>query len=219
MSTPTLKLYNAVICPYAHRAVIALKEAGAKYEQIEIDLLNKPEWYTRVYDLGKVPLLDVDGVKIPESLVIVDLVNDLFNAKLYPEDPVKRAQIKVAIELVNIGALPFSILRDKAPVEEFTAATEKAFARLNELLLEQAPTGPYFLGETYSVADIAFAPHIGRFLAFTKHFVNGYRPAAFESYPRVNEFVQGILSRPSFKESYLGDEEYAAFIKKRFPDA
>lgn len=36
--------YNAVVCPYAQRVAIALKEVGAEYEKVEIDLQNKPEW-------------------------------------------------------------------------------------------------------------------------------------------------------------------------------
>jgi glutathione S-transferase len=40
----TLTLYSAIICPYAHRARIALKEVGVEHEIVEIDLSNKPEW-------------------------------------------------------------------------------------------------------------------------------------------------------------------------------
>lgn len=44
MSDSKITLYNAVICPYAQRAVIALKESGADYEIVDIDLYNKPDW-------------------------------------------------------------------------------------------------------------------------------------------------------------------------------
>jgi glutathione S-transferase len=37
--------YNATICPYAQRAAISLKEVGAEYEEVLIDLQNKPDWY------------------------------------------------------------------------------------------------------------------------------------------------------------------------------
>lgn len=36
--------YNASICPYAQRAAIVLKELGAEYEEVLIDLANKPDW-------------------------------------------------------------------------------------------------------------------------------------------------------------------------------
>lgn len=43
-SNDKITLYNATICPFAQRAVIALKETGVDYETVDIDLLNKPEW-------------------------------------------------------------------------------------------------------------------------------------------------------------------------------
>jgi glutathione S-transferase len=46
MSTAQDKIvfYNAEVCPYAQRVAIALKEVGAEYETVLIDLSNKPEW-------------------------------------------------------------------------------------------------------------------------------------------------------------------------------
>ena len=41
-----IKLYSNKSCPWAQRSRIALLEAGVKYEEVEIDLTNKPEWYT-----------------------------------------------------------------------------------------------------------------------------------------------------------------------------
>jgi glutathione S-transferase len=37
-----LIFYNAIICPYAQRAAIALKEV--EDEEVQIDLANKPDW-------------------------------------------------------------------------------------------------------------------------------------------------------------------------------
>lgn len=86
-------LYTARICPYAQRAAISLHEAGLNYESVEIDLLNKPEWYVehasacisvltcyrypKVNPDSKVPALEIQGKNIAESLVLVELINDL----------------------------------------------------------------------------------------------------------------------------------------------
>jgi glutathione S-transferase len=37
-----------VSCPWAARSRVALAEANADFEEIEIDLRNKPEWYLKV---------------------------------------------------------------------------------------------------------------------------------------------------------------------------
>lgn len=39
-----ITFYNAVLCPYAQRAAITLREVGAEYDVVNIDLQNKPDW-------------------------------------------------------------------------------------------------------------------------------------------------------------------------------
>jgi arsenate reductase-like glutaredoxin family protein len=43
-----IKLYSNKSCPWAQRARIALLEAGVKYEEIEIDLQNKPGYFWKI---------------------------------------------------------------------------------------------------------------------------------------------------------------------------
>jgi len=43
-----IKLYSNKSCPWAQRARIALLETGVKYEEVEIDLQKKPEWYVNI---------------------------------------------------------------------------------------------------------------------------------------------------------------------------
>ena len=65
--------------PWAQRATLAVEEVGATVKHVEIDLKNKPSWYaSTVNPASKVPVLSVDGVNIPESHVILELVADLF---------------------------------------------------------------------------------------------------------------------------------------------
>ena len=69
----------------------------------------------------------------------------------------------------------------------------------------QSSIGPYFVGDDYSLADIAIAPFIASNLAINKGLLDGYIPKAITSDKlRLQEFVNGILSHPSFKETYIG---------------
>jgi glutathione S-transferase len=43
-----IKLYSNKSCPWAQRSRIALLESNVKYEEIEIDLQNKADWYVKV---------------------------------------------------------------------------------------------------------------------------------------------------------------------------
>lgn len=49
------------LCPYVQRAVIALAEKKQAFDRVTIDLDAKPDWFTALSPLGKVPLLQLAG--------------------------------------------------------------------------------------------------------------------------------------------------------------
>jgi glutathione S-transferase len=49
MVAPKIILYTSHLCPWAHRAHIALKELGLEYEEVIIDLSKPREpWYLEI---------------------------------------------------------------------------------------------------------------------------------------------------------------------------
>ncbi|OMJ12384.1 Pyrimidodiazepine synthase, partial [Smittium culicis] len=83
-------LYSSRICPFAQRAVIAMTEAGIDYEDVFVDLFNKPDWYSQIHPQGLVPAVRLPGGKaLTESQFIVYYAADI-NEKLYPKTPVER---------------------------------------------------------------------------------------------------------------------------------
>ena len=42
----SLRLISHKLCPYVQRAVIALTEKGVAFERIDVDLANKPDWFS-----------------------------------------------------------------------------------------------------------------------------------------------------------------------------
>lgn len=83
-------------------------------------------------------------------------------------------------------------------------------------MLHQSKTGPYFLGENFSLADVAIAPHFLRILAINKHLLDGFEFEAVKTNPRLAEFLAGIAERPSIKETFIGEEKFAELFKARF---
>ncbi|PHK18899.1 glutathione S-transferase, partial [Nostoc linckia z13] len=47
-----IKLYSAVVCPYAHRTRLVLQEKGVDFDLIEIDLQNPPEGFRKISPYG-----------------------------------------------------------------------------------------------------------------------------------------------------------------------
>ncbi|CDH59938.1 glutathione s-transferase c-terminal-likeprotein [Lichtheimia corymbifera JMRC:FSU:9682] len=208
--TDKIVLYTALICPYAQRAAIALREAGVEYESVEIDLTNKPSWYKDVNPELKVPALSIKGKSIAESLVLVELANDLHPEKgLLPEDPVKRAEVRFVIEYFSSKITPlfYFVLRNMTEEgkKEYVEKITIAYKRLNELLLEQAASGPYFLGDQYSLADIAIAPFLTRVLAVQKAYLKDIKFDVIDQSPRLQQFFEGLLTRSSHADTYCGD--------------
>ncbi|KAI8141193.1 glutathione S-transferase [Fennellomyces sp. T-0311] len=195
--------YTAAICPFAQRVAIAFNEIGLAYEKVEIDLSNKPSWYKDVNPETKVPALTIQGKNIAESLVLIELANDLKPEQgLLPADPVKRAQIRFVIEYwaTKVSAAWYKSLRNNNEEgrKEYSEALNVAYTR--------APSGPYFLGSDYSLADIAIAPFVARQAVAHQKFYNNFEAEAVKKFPRLQEFLEGIVSRPSFKATYAGDQ-------------
>ncbi|KAI9497215.1 glutathione S-transferase [Zychaea mexicana] len=212
--------YAAAGCPFVQRAEIAFKEIDLEHERVEIDLANKPSWYKNINPETKVPAVTVAGKNIAESLIIIELANDLKSEKgLMPDDPTKRAQIRFAIEhysskIISTWANYMRNFKD-GDRQSYIDTLEAAYSRLNELLLEQAPSGPYFLGTEYSLADIAIAPFVARIAAINYAFMDGLELEAVKTHSRLQEFIKGCTSRPSFQETYTGDNAFVEGVKAK----
>lgn len=89
-------------------------------------------------------------------------------------------------------------------------------SQLNQLLLAQHPTGPYFLGEQFSFADIALAPFILRMHVFHTKFWDGYELDAVKVCPRVKSYFDALVNRPSVRETFFGDDAYLHMLGTRF---
>lgn len=72
----------------------------SRYETININLSNKPDWFFEKSPLGKVPALEVEnGQVICESLIICDYIDEKYpQNQLYPKDALQKAKDRILIE-------------------------------------------------------------------------------------------------------------------------
>jgi glutathione S-transferase len=163
MTVKKLTLVSHHLCPYVQRAAIALAEKGIEFERVYIDLAAKPEWFTAVSPLGKVPLLIVDQqdgsqAVIFESAVICEYIEDaLPGPNLHPADPLTRARHRAWMEfgsaiLADIWGLETA--KDEATYLAKRASVAVKFARVDSALAE----GPFFSGNRFALVDAVFAP-------------------------------------------------------------
>ena len=94
-----------------------------------------------------------DAVGIPDSLVILEFLADLFPAaRLLPADPIQRAQARLFAAFVEKKLLPAWF-----PSIFMGAPTDGVFAVLDEIQRKLPPTTGFLFGE-WSIADAAVLP-------------------------------------------------------------
>ncbi len=82
---------------------------------------------------------------------------------------------------------------------------------VHERALVAKSNGPYFLGETFSFADIALAPFVDRF-RYTLPALRGVD--VFANAPRLRGLMAAIEQRESFKATAQPKEYYVELYKK-----
>ncbi|EPQ28205.1 uncharacterized protein PFL1_04033 [Pseudozyma flocculosa PF-1] len=217
-----LLLYTAKVCPYAHRTELALEESGAKYDTFQVDLANKPEWYAeKVNKASKVPTLVVDDKKpdqfnLPESMVIVEFVSDLFDPvstgnTIHSKDPKVRADSRYIVE--RFAQLVVGSYMSAALKQDVVAFNElvQGLRTFNELILERSSQGPFIKGDKFTFADIGIAPIFGRILTVSK---TNLFPSSADAAPihellekdaslaRVKTWWEAVSARPSWQKTY-----------------
>ena len=152
-----ITLYDAPRCPYCARVRIVLAEKDVEFEVVEIDLSDRPRWLYEKNATGRVPVLEEDGRAIPESVVIMEFLEERFpEPPLLPADAADRALARLRIFRDDELTDPYYALRrgDEGAATELDAA----LGRLDAALAER----PYLGGSEYGLADIAYVPWILR---------------------------------------------------------
>jgi len=159
---PNIELYGSALCPFAQRVRLALAEKEIEAAEIEIDPANQPAGFVALSPLGKVPLLVHDGVRLWESAVINEYLDDAFpEHPLLPRSAAQRARARIWIGFADtrIYEPTHRLLMCVDPILQADIAGQLA----NELRFLEAHAlavhdGPYWLGAEFSLADVAFFP-------------------------------------------------------------
>lgn len=210
-----LTLVSHHLCPYVQRAAIALMEKGAPFERRTIDLAAKPDWFTALSPLGKVPLLLVEQPGRPpavlfESSVICEYVEEtVAGPKLHPSDALERARHRAWMEfgsaiLADLWGLETA--SDEARYEQARLKLADKVARVEAVL----GNGPYFAGKAFSLVDAVFAP-IFRYFDLFDTLAD---TAVFAGLPHMQAWRRSLSARESVRAAVAPDypERLRAFL-------
>ena len=201
-----LELISHKLCPYVQRAVIALTEKGVAFERVDIDLANKPDWFSGISPLGKTPVLLVGDVPVFESAVILEYLEETQPNPLHPGDPLRRAEHRGWIEFgstVLADIAGFYAAPDEATFSARTSQLAQRFARLEA----RAAAAPWFDGQNFSLVDAVYGPVFRYFDVFDDIGDFGILTGK----PKLARWRRSLAARPSVRAAVSAD--YPALLR------
>lgn len=188
----------------SYRVRIALNLAGLNYQIETVNLLDKenrsPEHLAR-NPQGFVPVLDIDGVQLTQSLAILNYLDVTRKLGLLPQDPVQRAKAEALSHVIAVDLHPVCNLSvmayatgGKEPartqwMQHFIRPGLEAF----ETLLKGFEQTPFATGNAPGLADICLIPQL----------YNANRWGVdYSDLHRINAVEQACAALPAFISAY-----------------
>ncbi|WP_434698369.1 glutathione S-transferase [Pseudomonas sp. D1-1] len=189
-------LYSFRRCPYAMRARMALRYSAVELTIVEVGLKAKPAEMLALSSKGTVPVLQVDGRVIDESLEIINWALAQHDPQDWQlRDDAKAQALTAALIEENDQVFKLHLNRYKYPerhpeyTQEHYRSEGEVFLRKLEGLLE---TRPFLAAEHQSLADVAVMPFIRQFAHVDRDWF------AQAPYPRLQGWLQKFLDSELF---------------------
>ncbi|MDF2231088.1 glutathione S-transferase family protein [Albimonas sp. CAU 1670] len=205
MTTPprvTLHGYQHSIYSWAVR--LALSEKGVDWDWAEVDPFAEPERAARRHPFAKVPVLVHGAFSVFETVAILQYVDEAFDGPaLQPTEPQARARMRQVQAIADAYAY-WPMVRllyaqrvfrprhgeevDRAIARDGLSQSRPVLDALEALTGE----GPYFGGETPTLADLHLAPIVA---AFAEAPEGG---ALLAGRRRLKAWLAAMQARPAF---------------------
>lgn len=162
-------LYDYWRSSAAYRVRIALAMTGEAYERVDVNLLDGAQ--TSPANLarnpqGLIPTLEVDGLRLTQSLAICEYLSATRGLGLIPDDPADAARVRALAYAVAMDIHPITnlrvarraaALRDGMTIEDWMRPViADGLAALETML----GAGPYCHGNRVSLADLCLVPQV-----------------------------------------------------------
>ncbi len=202
-----VKVYGTLVSPWVSRLVAVLEEKSIDYEVETVIPLGEPDPdFLKISPMGKIPVLEIDGKFMPDSLAAAVLLEDeVPTPAMFPDGAWDKAWVIWLNDFLGAGLFskieaPLFVQRfinhklqqqdpDQAKIDEALALLPSHF----DYLESQLDDGRLFLvGETMTLVDLTAATI----------FIN-LRHAGEEvdadRWPHLAAFVRRMHARPSIK--------------------
>uniref|UniRef100_A0A2I3GPI9 Maleylacetoacetate isomerase n=1 Tax=Nomascus leucogenys TaxID=61853 RepID=A0A2I3GPI9_NOMLE len=198
---PILYSYFRSSCSWRVRIALALK--GIDYETVPINLIKDggqqfSKDFQALNPMKQVPALKIDGITIYQSLAIIEYLEETRpTPQLLPQDPKKRASVRMISDLIAGGIQPLqnlSVLKQVGEEIQLTWAQNAITSGFNALeQILQSTAGIYCVGDEVTMADLCLVPQV----ANAERFKVDLTP-----YPTISSINKRLLVLEAFQVSH-----------------
>ena len=155
----------------SYRVRIALNLGDIPYRTELVDLTagaqRAPNHLAR-NPQGRVPVLDIDGLRLTQSLAILDYLDETRAIGLLPGDPAGRAKVRalahcLAVDVQPVCNRPVAALargQDEAALKDWMQAVIRPGLLAFEAMLADLPANQYATGNRPGLADVCLIPQL-----------------------------------------------------------
>jgi maleylacetoacetate isomerase len=167
-------LYDYFRSSASYRVRIALNLKGLEYEQRAISLIDgaqRDASYRALNPQGFVPMLEIDGHRLTQSLAIIVYLDQLYrDPPLMPADPAAGAHVRALAMTVACDIHPLNNLRvlkylkgdlgvsEEAKDEWYRHWVTEGLGALEEMARPHA--GAFLYGDQPTIADVCLVPQL-----------------------------------------------------------
>lgn len=193
-----MKLYSFRLSGHSHRVSLFLSLLDVAHDDIEVNLgdgAHKRPDFLKLNAFGQVPVLDDDGVIVPDAnAILVYLAKKFARTDWLPEDPAGAAAVQrwlsvAAGQLAHGPAQARLITVFKAPLRP-EEVIPRAHAILR-LIDEQLGATAFICGGTPTIADVALYSYVARAPEGN---------VALTDYAHIQRWLAAIEALPGFLE-------------------
>lgn len=200
-----LRLHSYFRSSASYRVRMALALKGLNYEVAPVNLredVQRGDTYRALNPEGLVPLLEDGGIRIAQSMAIMEYLEERFpTPALLPNDPVGRARVRGLAQLIACDIHPLNNLRVLqyliGPMEVTRSNKDRWYAHwitqgmaAVERRLAEAQTGAFCHGDHPGMADCVLVPQVA----------NAQRMQVdLSDMPRVLEITERCQQWPAFQ--------------------
>lgn len=198
---PILYSYFRSSCTWRVRIALALKNIS--YDTVPINLVKDggqqfSAEFQALNPMKQVPALTIDGLTIGQSLAIIEYLEETRpTPRLLPQDPKKRAHVRMISDLISSGIQPLqnlSVLKQVGEEKQLAWAQKVISSGFNALeKILQSTAGKYCVGDEVTMADLCLVPQV----ANAERFKVDVTP-----YPTISRINKSLLALEAFQVSH-----------------